>query len=261
MKMDGKVCIITGAAQGIGKGIACRLAKEGAIVAIADLNGVKAKATAQEIVDKGGKAIGIQVDVAERSQVKAMIDETVKEFGKLDVMFNNAGFNKPMKFLETTEENWNAVMRVNALGCLIGMQEAAKQMIKQGNGGKIINTTSMAGRQGYPDFAPYSASKWAVISLIQAGARELTPKYDITVNGFGPGVVATPLWDQLDKDLMSIGSSDKEGQAMSNFAAGILRGRVATPEDIAGTALFLASSDSDYMTGQVVMIDGGMTLV
>lgn len=261
MRMNDKVCIITGAAQGIGKAIAKRLASEGAMVVIADMNADKAETVANEITNSGGKAISSRVDVADRQQVKAMIDLAVVKYGKLDIIFNNAGFNKPMKFLETTEENWDAILRVNALGCLICMQEAAKQMIKQGHGGKIINTTSMAGRQGYPDFAPYCASKWAVISLIQAGARELTSKHNITVNGFGPGVVATPLWEQLDKDLLDIGSSEKEGQAMADFATGILRGRVAQPEDITGTALFLASSDSDYMTGQVVMIDGGMTLV
>lgn len=260
-RMTGKVSVITGSAQGIGWAIAERIASEEGKVVIADLNGDKAKATAQAIKDKGGDAIGVAVDVADRAQVKAMLDESVKAFGKIDVMFNNAGFNKPMKFLEVTEDNWNAIMRVNALGCLIGMQEAAKQMIKQGHGGKIINTTSMAGRQGFPDFTPYSASKFVTVALIQAGARELTPKYGITVNGFGPGVVATPLWEQLDKDLLAIGSSSAEGQAMQDFSAGILRGRPATPEDIAGTGLFLASGDSDYMTGQIVMIDGGMTLV
>lgn len=261
MRMKDKVTIVTGSAQGIGRGIAERIASEGGKVVIADLNGDKATATAKAIKDKGGEAIGVAVDVSKRDQVKAMIDAAVKAYGKLDVIFNNAGFNRPMKFLEVTEDNWNAIMSVNALGCLIGMQEAAKQMIKQGNGGKIINTTSMAGRQGFPDFTPYSASKFAVVALIQAGARELTPKYGITVNGFGPGVVDTPLWEQLDKDLMGIGSSKEVGQAMKDFSAGILRGRAATPEDIAGTGLFLASSDSDYMTGQIVMIDGGMTLV
>lgn len=189
-----------------------------------------------------------------------MIEKTVAEFGRLDVKFNNAGVNKPMNFLDVTEDNWNFVMGVNGLGCLIGMQEAARQMIAQGGGGKIVNTASIASRQGFDNVAPYCASKWAVVSLTQSGARDLA-KHDITVTGFAPGVVATEMWEQVDEDLMRIGASAKPGEAMEAFSADILRGRVATPADITGTTTFLASRDSDYMTGQIVMIDGGMTLV
>jgi meso-butanediol dehydrogenase/(S,S)-butanediol dehydrogenase/diacetyl reductase len=126
--------------------------------------------------------------------------------------------------------------------------------------GKIINTSSIAGRQGYPSFAPYCASKFAVNALTQAAARELA-EHNITCNAFAPGVVQTPLWDQLDADLRAIGDAERPGQAMADFAAGILRGRPAVPDDLVGTALFLASADSDYLTGQVLMIDGGMVLV
>lgn len=174
-------------------------------------------------------------------------------------MFNNAGFNKPMPFMEVTEDNWHAVMDVNGLGTLIGIQEAARRMIPNG-AGKIVNTSSIAGRQGYPSFAPYSASKFAVNALTQAAARALA-EHGITCNAFAPGVVDTPLWEQLDRDLMAIGDSSRPGEAMAGFAATILRGRAAQPADIVGTALYLASSDSDYLTGQVLMIDGGMVLV
>lgn len=259
-KLDGKVCIITGAAQGIGKGIAERLASEGASVVIADVNGELAEETAAEIRKDGYPALAVKVDVTNRDEVKAMIDRTVEEFGKLDVMFNNAGVNRPQHFLETTEENWHWIMNVNGLGVLIGIQEAAKQMIEQGTGGKIINTASVAGRQGYGNVAPYCASKFAVISLTQSGARALA-QHGITVNAFSPGVVDTPLWEQLDQDLMELGESSKPGEAMENFAAAILLGRPAEPEDIAGMASFLASSDSDYITGQVLPIDGGQVLV
>ena|SRR5947209_2600376 len=260
MRLEGRVCIVTGGAQGIGAAICQCLAQEGASVVVADLNEEGARSVANRLSEAGGRAIGIGVDVAERQQVAALIQRTVGEVGALHVMFNNAGFNRPMRFLDVTEENWNAVMRVNALGVLIGIQESAKQMISQGTGGKIVNTASIAGRQGYPSFAPYSASKFAVIALTQAGARALA-EHGITVNAFSPGVVDTPLWEKLDRDLMAIGDSEREGQAMSDFSAGILLGRPARPEDIAGTALYLASSDSDYMTGQVVAIDGGMVLV
>ena len=175
-------------------------------------------------------------------------------------MFNNAGVNKPMNFLDVTEENWNFIMGINGLGCMIGMQEAARQMIEQGGGGKIVNTASVASRQGFDNVAPYCASKWAVVSLTQSGARDLA-KHDITVTGFAPGVVATEMWEQVDQDLMGIGAATRPGQAMEEFSAQILRGRVAKPADITGTTTFLASRDSDYMTGQIIMIDGGMTLV
>jgi meso-butanediol dehydrogenase/(S,S)-butanediol dehydrogenase/diacetyl reductase len=133
-------------------------------------------------------------------------------------------------------------------------------MITQGIGGKIINTASIASRQGFGNVAPYCASKWAVVSLTQSGARDLAP-HNITVTGFAPGVVATEMWEEVDRDLMEIGASERPGQAMEEFAADILRGRVAQPHDVTGTTTFLASADSDYMTGQIVMIDGGMTLV
>ena len=262
--MTGRSCIITGAAQGIGRAIGEALLDEGADVCFADLNGEKVAVVAEENQQRaaanGGRAMSVQVDVTNREQVRAMIGQVVEAFGKLDVMFNNAGVNKPMHFLEVTDDNWDFIMRVNGLGVLIGIQEAAKQMIEQGGGGKIINTASIASRQGFDNVAPYCASKFAVVSLTQSAARDLA-KHDITVTGFAPGVVATELWETLDQDLMELGVSERPGQAMEDFSAGILRGRVATPADIIGTTTFLASPASDYMTGQIVMIDGGMTLV
>lgn len=260
MRMRDRTVIVTGGAQGIGRAIAERLASEGANVMIGDVNQEGAAMTALAITENGWTARSLSVDVSERNSVRRLVETTVAEYGRLDVMFNNAGFNKPEKFLDITEETWHRIMDVNALGVLFGTQEAAMQMISQGTGGKIINTASIASRQGFPAFAPYCASKAAVLSITQSGARALA-EHGITVNGFAPGVVDTPLWMQLDADLMEIGESDEPGQAMDEFSAGILMGRAARPTDIAGTALFLASSDSDYMTGQVVMIDGGMVLV
>lgn len=259
MKLSNRVCIVTGGAQGIGKGIGLRLVAEGASVVFADLNGEEAERVALSVRAGDGKAIGVAVDVTQRMQVQALVQRTVAEFGKLDVMFNNAGINKPERFLETTEENWERIMRVNGLGVLIGMQEAAKQMIAQGHGGKIVNTASIAGRQGYPNIAPYCASKAAVVMLTHSGARALAA-HNITVNAFSPGVVDTPLWAQLDRDHMEIGDSSAPGEMMRAFASGILLGRVSSPDDIAGLAAFLASSDSDYITGQILTVDGGMLL-
>ncbi len=260
MRFDGKVSIITGSARGIGKAIGLRLAKEGASVVFADLNGQQAEQVASEGKQKGGKAIAVTVDVSEREQVKEMVNKTIAEFGKIDILFNNAGINHQQRFLEATEDNWNRIMKVNALSVLICTQEVAKQMIKQGHGGKIINTASLAGRQGYPDIAPYCASKFAVIALTQSSARALAP-HNIIVNGFSPGVVNTPLWEQLDRECIEMGVSKEPGEAMKNFAASALVGRVSTPDDIVGLATFLASSESDYIIGQVIGIDGGMILV
>lgn len=256
-RMAGRTVIVTGGASGIGLGISTGLAGEGANLVIADLNLEDAQKAADVITQSGGKAIAAHVDVTQRASVVAGIERAVEEFGKLDCYFNNAGFNKPMKFLDVTEENFNLIMSVNALAVFVGTQEAAKQYIRQGTGGKVVNTASIAGRTGFSSFAPYSASKAAVISITQAAARALA-EHNITVNAFSPGVVQTPLWTKLDKDLEDIGEGDS---GFDSMAAGILVGRAAQPEDIVPTALFLASSDSDYVTGQTMAIDGGMILV
>lgn len=259
-RLDQKRVLITGAGSGIGAGFATAMANEGATVGILDLNLEAAQKVADQIISGGGSAIALAADVADRSQIAAAIQKFVAFASGLDVIFNNAGFNKPMPLLEVTEENFNAIMRVNGLGVLIGIQEAAKVMISQGTGGKIINTSSVAGRQGYPDFAPYSASKFAVNALTQAAARGLA-EHGITCNSFSPGVVDTPLWVTLDKDLIEMGATKDPGQAIDEFSADILIGRAALAQDLVGTAIFLASGDSDYMTGQTIMIDGGKVLL
>jgi meso-butanediol dehydrogenase/(S,S)-butanediol dehydrogenase/diacetyl reductase len=263
-RVSGRVCLVTGAAQGIGRAIGEALLDEGADVCFADINAEQAAKVAEQNNGRaktgGGRVMSAGVDVTKREQVRLAVAMVVDQLGRLDVLFNNAGVNKPMHFLEVTEENWQYIMDVNGLGVLIGMQEAAKQMIAQGGGGKIINTASIASRQGFDNVAPYCASKWAVVSLTQSGARDLA-EHNITVTGFGPGVVHTEMWDNLDKDLMSLGVASRPGEAMEEFSKDILRGRVALPQDITGTTTFLASKESDYMTGQIVMIDGGMTLV
>lgn len=258
-RLEGKRAVITGAGSGMGRAFALAFAREGAQVGVLDLNMDAASAVAAQIVAEGGQAMPLEADVSARSSMVSALDSFVANFGRLDVMFNNAGFNAPLHFLDVTDENWHRIMDVNALGTLIGIQEAARRMIPTG-GGKIVNTSSIAGRQGYPSFAPYCASKFAVTALTQAAARALA-EHHITCNAYGPGVVDTPLWSQLDLDLMAIGDSSAPGEALQAYAAGSLLGRPATPEDIVGTALFLASSDSDFMTGQIVMIDGGITLV
>lgn len=260
MKLKDRVVMITGGAQGLGEGIARRLASEGARVVIADRNEALAKTVASDLQGQGQSALAVGVDVAERSQVQAAIAATVKAFGRLDVMFNNAGFNRPVPFMEVDEANYNSIMRVNGWGVMLCTQEAARQMMAQGSGGKIINTASIAGRQGYAEFAPYCASKAAVISLTQAAAREFA-KHKITVNAFAPGVVVTPLWDGLEQDMIDKGVIKEKGEFINSFSSSILLGFPSKPKDLAGIASFLASADLDYITGQVIMSDGGMVLV
>lgn len=255
-KLDGRTCLITGAARGIGRGIALRLGREGANVCVADIDGDGAEAVAEEIGSTGGTGIGVRCDVADRANVTAAIEATVDELGGLDVLFNNAGISQTKYFMEISEEEWDRIMRVNGLGVLICMQEGARRMREQG-GGKIVNTASIAGKEGFPLFAHYSASKFAVVALTHAGARALAEDR-ITVNAFCPGVVETELWDQLDREFIELGEAERPGQSLEEFGAGILAGRLSTPDDIAGLAVFLASEDSDYITGQAINVDGGM---
>ena len=259
-RLHGKVAIVTGGAQGIGEEIASRLVEEGAKVAIADLNGDKAKAVAAALNRNGANAIAVAVDVASRAQVQGVIQATVAAFGRLDIFFNNAGFNKPLPFMDIDEANFNAIMRVNAWAVLLCTQEAAKQMMAQGQGGKIINTASIAGRQGYAEFAPYCASKASVISLTQASAREFA-KHKITVNAFAPGVVVTPLWDGLEQDMIDKGVIKRKGEFIESFSANICSATPRSRRTSSASRRFSPQPDSDYMTGQVMMADGGMVLV
>lgn len=253
-KLDDKTALITGAGRGIGKAIATRLAAEGANVVIADIDEASAQAAAAEI---GERAHGVAVDVTDRASFRAAIAATVERFGRLDVLFNNAGISKTVRFLDTSEDDFDRIMAVNARGVLIGTQEAAEQFKRQGGGGKIVNTASIAGKSGFPLFAAYSASKFAVVGLTQAAANALGAD-GITVNAFCPGVVTTELWKQLDGEFIEIGETKAPGEALEGFGAGIVLGRLSTADDLTGVALFLASSDSDYLTGQSINVDGGM---
>jgi meso-butanediol dehydrogenase / (S,S)-butanediol dehydrogenase / diacetyl reductase len=259
-RLKGRNIIITGSGSGIGAGIAADLANNGANVVVADINVENGAKVADRISKAGGMAVAVPVDVSNRESIKKVIAETVEAFGSLDVMFNNAGIIQTASYLEITEADWKRLMDVNGLGVLMGTQEAAKQMIAQGGGGKIINTASIGAKQGYPQFAHYCASKFAVAALTQAAARAFA-EHKITVNCFGPGVVHTALWDQLNREFMEKGISSKPDQAINDFSTDILLGRYSTPRDIVGVTTFLASSESDYITGQTVMVDGGMVLI
>ena len=261
-RLIGKTCVVSGAARGIGKEIAVRLVEEGAQVGVVDLDLKGAQKVAAEINinSEGGKALACQCDVSSRDDVKRMIKTVVDEFGELNVIFNNAGIAEIRLFMDVREEHWERIMKVNALGVLIAMQEAAQQMINQGKGGKIINTSSIAGKEGYDLQPHYCASKFSVVALTQAGARALG-KHGITCNAFCPGGVETELSKQLDGEFMQLGLTQKPGEGMEWLVSRTLLGRSSTPQDIVGLATFLASDDSDYITGQSIMVDGGMVLL
>ena len=253
-----RVAIVTGAGRGIGKGIALRLAKDGLDVVVNDINSKNIEQVAKEIESIGQKTLAIVADVSNKGQVYEMVDQVVKKFGRLDVMVANAGISFVKPFIEVTVEEWDRVFNVNSKGVFLCDQAAAKQMIKQ-KSGKIINCSSIAGVQGTTNLlSTYSASKFAVRGFSQVLSRELA-EYGITVNVYCPGVVGTEMWDLIDEEMGPYMGLPK-GEALKHYSKGIPLGRVETPEDVAGTVSFLASPDSDYMTGQAIVIDGGLVV-
>ncbi len=259
-RIPGSVVVVTGGAGGIGAAASRAIAAEGGRVVVADLDAARAEAVADAIVAEGGTAVSTGVDVTDREQVRAMIRTAVDAFGGLDVIFNNAGMNRPRDFMDVDEENFDEVVRVTAWGVVVGTQEAARQMIGQGRGGKIVNTGSIASRQGFWDFVPYCVAKFGTLAITQATARGLI-KHGITVNAFAPGVVDTPMWIGLNDDLRVIHDRPAEADPMREFAGVTLIGRPASPEELAPFLVYLASPESDYMTGQMYMVDGGQVLV
>ena len=254
VRLEGKVAAITGAGSGMGKAIAQAYAREGAKVVVADLNLESAQKVADEIATGGG-AIAIQTDVRDQAQAQAMVDAAVAGFGGLDILVNNAGVGKIIPFLETTNEDWDFMFDVNCKGMLWCSQVAARQMIEQGRGGKIINLASQAGRRGEALVLAYCASKACVISMTQSMALALAP-HKINVNGIAPGIVDTPFWVEVDKQFAKLFGWEI-GEPKRKFVESIPLGRIEQPEDVTGAAIFLASSDSDYMTQQTLNVDGG----
>jgi meso-butanediol dehydrogenase / (S,S)-butanediol dehydrogenase / diacetyl reductase len=262
-RLSGKSILITGAAQGMGAAVAIDYAAQGARVCLGDVNVEGVAQVAEQIRAAGGEATHIRLDVTSEEEARAAVAHTVAEFGEINVLVNNAGVNTPLFFLDITKENWDRLMDINAWGTLNCMQAAAAQMKAQGPRDypyKIINVGSILSREAYDDVVVYSATKHAVLAMIKGGAKALI-EHNITVNGYGPGVVRTELWEQLDRDLVAIGKFEKLGESMDSLAENmILMKRYSYPEDVLGTAAFLASADSDYMTGQLIMIDGGMVI-
>jgi len=259
-RVQDRVVIVTGGAGGIGSAACRAIADEGGKVVVADLDASAAEGLADEIASAGGSVTSVGVDVTDRAQVVAMVEKTVDTFGELNVIFNNAGMNRPRDFMELDEENFDEIVRVNTWGVILCTQEAARQMIVQGTGGKIVNTGSIASRQGYWEFVPYCVAKFGTLAVTQATARGLI-EHGITVNAFAPGVVDTPMWIGLNEDIRAIHDQGADADPMREFATGTLAGRAAAPEELAPFLVYLASPESDYMTGQMYMVDGGQVLV
>jgi meso-butanediol dehydrogenase/(S,S)-butanediol dehydrogenase/diacetyl reductase len=259
-RVQDRVVIVTGGAGGIGAAACRALATEGARVVVADVDVAAGRIVAAEITAEGGSATSVGVDVTDRSQVRGMVQTAVETFGELNVIFNNAGMNRPRNFMDIDEANFDQIIRVNTWGVIVCTQEAARQMIAQGSGGKIINTGSIASRQGFWDFVPYCVAKFGTLAVTQATARGLI-EHGITVNAFAPGIVDTPMWVGLNDDIRAMHEQPADADPMRDMAAGTLIGRPASPAELTPFLVYLASAESDYMTGQMYMVDGGQILV
>lgn len=256
--MTARSAVVTGAGRGIGRAIACRLATDGFAVTVSDIDPTTAKSVAAEITGGGGTAIHAACDVTDRDAVFALVRTAAEAHGGVDVMVANAGIAQVKTLLEVTPQDLDRIMRVNVNGVLWAMQAAAQSMIEHGRPGKIINAGSIAGHSGFEYLGHYSATKFAVIGLTQAAAKELA-QHGITVNAYCPGIVATEMWDLIDQQMGAYLGLPK-GETLKKYAESIPLGRTQTPEDVAGFVSYLASVDSDYMTGQSVMIDGGVVM-
>jgi len=261
-RLSGVKVLITGAASGIGAACARRLAADGAEVLLADLNGQGAQQVADEL---GQAATAVEVDVTRTSDIERMLDAAYGRWGRLDVVFNNAGIAQARPMLELTEADWDRMQAVNLKAVFFVLQAAAKRMRRQepmaGSElrGKLIQTASIAAfRGGQPYLAHYSATKAAVVSITRTAAQVLAPD-KITSNCICPGVVQTPLWQRLDADIAEIEGLEV-GEAWRRRVSGIPLGRPEQAADLAGLVAFLASRDTDYMTGQALVLDGGLVM-
>ena len=248
MRLESKVAVVTGAGTGIGQGIALALSKQGASIVV---DYVGKPSVAQDTIDKiqagGGKVLGIDADISQQSDVQNLVDQTVSHFGRLDIFVNNAGIEKKFAFVDYPLEEWNKIIAVNLTGTFLCSQAAARQMIKAGQGGRIINISSIHEDLPLLTNAPYCATKGGIRMLMRTIAVELAP-HNITVNNIGPGAVYTP----IDKDV------EENKEMNSKILAGIPLGRWGRPEDIGELAVYLSSDAASYVTGSTYFIDGGM---
>jgi 3-oxoacyl-[acyl-carrier protein] reductase len=244
LKLKGRVALITGAAQGIGKSVALLLAQNGADIVVSDINLEKAEETAKEIESMGSKAIAIKVDVANLKDVEQMVESILEKFGKIDILVNNAGITRDKLILRMTEEDWDAVLNVNLKGTFNCTKTVVRHMAKQ-RSGKIVSIASVVGEMGNAGQVNYSASKAGVIGLTKTIAREFAQRR-INVNAIAPGYIETPMTEVLP---------EKVKEELKRL---IPMERLGKPEDVAEAVLFLVSEESNYITGHVLNVNGGI---
>lgn len=245
-RLEGKVALITGGAQGIGKAIAVRLAAEGASIALCDMNLDGAAASADEIVKDGAMAKAFFMNVSDEEKVNTAVEAVMAEFGKIDILINNAGITRDGLMIRMKKEDWDLVLLVNLTGTFLVSKSVVKHMMKA-RSGSIVNVASVVGIRGNVGQVNYSASKAGIIGLTKTMAKEFASR-GITVNAVAPGYIQTEMTEHL---------SDEAKQAFMND---IPLKRPGTPQDVAAVAAFLASADASYITGQVIPIDGGMVM-
>ena len=248
--MEGKTALVTGAGRGIGRAIALALAREGARVAVADVDGQAAFAVVSEVEKAGGRALAVTVDLTRRADVERMGADVMRNFGRLDVLVNNAGWDHPQPFLESEEETWDQLIALNFKAALYTCKTLLPRMIEAG-GGKVVNIASDAGRGGSFGQAVYSGTKGAVIALSKTLAREMA-RHKINVNVVCPGLTETRLLEDCRQALPKV---------MDAVTRAIPWGRVGRPEEVAEAVVFLASPASEYVTGQTLSVSGGLTMM
>jgi NAD(P)-dependent dehydrogenase (short-subunit alcohol dehydrogenase family) len=258
MRMDGKIAVVTGGARGIGRAIVERYSREGATCAVADIDFEGATRASEAVRSFGGKAFPVHLDVTRAESIAAMVETVVSKAERIDILVNNAGVVEVQPIFEINERIWERVFSVNVKGLFFTLQAVAKRMVEQNKGGKIINLASEAGQRADAMVIAYSATKAAVISITKTAALALIP-HRINVNAISPGVVDTPMWEEVDR-MFGKWKGKAVGETKLETEREVPFGRFGSPEDLAGIAVFLATADSDYMLGQTVNVDGGRVM-
>ena len=256
-RFTGKVVAVTGAARGMGRGIAERFAAEGASVVLADLSDSVSDVASEVGKSCGTDTLGVTCDVTNEAAVSQLIQAVEDRFSRLDVLINNAGTITIAPLAELTLDAWNRVLAVNTTGAFLCAKAAVPLIRRGGRGGRILNAASGQARQGFIYTPHYAASKFGVVGLTQSLAKELA-RDQITVNAYCPGIVGTDMWDYNDREWGRLLGNYAPGELMAEWVAGIPLGRAGTNDDVANVLLFLASDEASYITGQAINIDGGM---